>query len=94
MGEKSNSLQVSSQKDREQKDKDKAIHSSHVSFCSQDLLDHLQVPWLHRSQALKLFAGKNHCFWCKFNSVCIYEERKRTDGGRWSRAFLLMKCSL
>lgn len=52
------------------------------------------VPCVHRSQDLKSFPGKNHCFWIKFNSVCIYEGKDLTVGVgcRWSRAFLLMKC--
>lgn len=91
MGNKNHSLQVSSQKTEIRRLRTKPFIPT---LCSQDLLHHLWVPCVHRSQALKQFPGKNHYFWIKFNSVCIYEGKDLTVGVgcRWSRAFLLMKC--
>lgn len=81
MGEKSNDLQVlTSQKTENRRMRTWLfIHSFCFCLCSQDLLNHLLAPYVHRSQVLRLFPVKNHCFWFKFNCVCIYERSKRFD---------------
>ena len=79
MGKKSNNLQVSSQKMENRRMRTRLLIPLISPFVPRTYWTILWVPCVHRSQALKLFPGKNHCFWFKFYSVCIYEGRKIID---------------